>query len=115
MAIRHINELEYRLIGKSPEYCMKIIMGSYSGPTKIVPEPNKYYTFVYTAKTKGIQYDQHPLILCGSLFPWGFTGENVHWNSIRRYTWAESSNLLELNENEFKTLMKLPLARFKVA
>ena len=81
--------------------------------SEIVPEPNKYYTFVYRAKTRGIQYDQHPLILSGSVFKWGFTGENVHIGT-RQYTWNEVlSNLYELSEEEFDFLRSVPLALYK--
>ena len=110
-----IDDLEVKTIGRSPEQNMSLLYGRYSGPTIIVPEPNKYYVFVYNAKTKGIQYDQHPVIISGSIFSWGFTGFNVHWEEVRRYTWKETSNLLELSEDEFEVVSKLPLARFKTA
>ena len=71
--------------------------------------------FVYNAKTKGLEYDQHPVIISGSLFSWGFTGYNVHWGEIRRYNFIGASNLLELSEGEFEVVSKLPLARFKTA
>ena len=78
----------------------------------IVPSPNKYYTFVYKAKTRGIRYDQHPLILCGNVFKWGFTGENIHIGT-RQYSWNEVlSNLYELSEDEFGALAKIPLALY---
>lgn len=102
------------MIGRSPEQNMNMILGRYQGPTIIVPTPDKYYTFVYTAKTKGIEYDQHPLIMCSSVYSWGFTGMNVHIGP-RQYTWSESSNLLELSEGEFDVLKKLPLARYKLS
>ena len=80
----------------------------------VTPEPNKYYTFVYKAKTPRIQYDQNPLVVCGDVFQWGFTGYNVHWNEIRRYAWKEvRSNLFELTEEEFGTLQNVPLALIK--
>ena len=29
---------------------------------QLVPDVGDYYTFIYNAKTKGLEYDQHPLI-----------------------------------------------------
>lgn len=110
-----LNDLEYKMIGRSPEQNMRLLFGRYKGPSIIVPQPNKYYVFVYNAKTKGLEYDQHPVIVSGSTFSWGFTGLNVHWGEIRRYKFAGSSNLLELSEGEFKVVSNLPLARFKTA
>jgi len=115
MGFRNLEELQYKMVGKSPEYCMRMLHGNYTGSTKIVPEPNKYYTFVYNPKTPNIEYDQHPLIMSGDVFPWGFTGYNVHWGEIRRYVWAGSSNLLEMTEQEFQIVSQFPLARFKVS
>jgi len=52
--------------------------------------------------------------MCGNVFRWGFTGLNVHWESIRQYSWAEVlSNLYELNDEEFQFLQEVPLANFK--
>ena len=83
-------------------------------PSTIVPRPDKYYTFIYKAKTPRLQYDQHPLITCDSIFSWGFTGVNEHWGYIRKYTWNEVlSNLYELNEEEFQTCIDVPLAKFR--
>ena len=94
---------------------MRLILGSKPLDGALVtPEPNKYYTFVYKAKTPRIQYDQNPLVICGDVFQWGFTGYNVHWDEIRKYTWKEvRSNLFEVTEEEFKTLTNIPLALIK--
>ena len=92
---------------------MKLLLATLPGP-EIVPEANKYYTFVYKAKTPNIRYDQYPLVICGNVFQWGFTGLNVHWDSIRQYSWAEvRSNVYELSEEEFEYLAQVPLALFK--
>ena len=81
---------------------------------RIVPEADKYYLFVYTPKTKGIQYDQHPFILCTSVHKWGFIGINMHWDDHRRYTWQEvESNLFEINDDEVQDVAKLPLMLVK--
>ena len=83
-------------------------------PSVIIPEVDKYYVFVYKAKTPGIQYDQHPLVLVGSIFSWGFNGYNEHWGRIRQYTWNEVlSNIYELSEAEYQTCTQVPLAKFR--
>ena len=72
--------------------------------------------FIYKAKTKGIQYDQHPFIACTSVYNWGFTGFNYHWEAYRRYSWREVfSNIYEVYEDEIEDMQKYKIARFKVA
>ena len=107
-----MNRVEGIRFGSDPARNQALLIASLD-MSEIVPEPNKYYTFVYKAKTKGIRYDQNPLILCGSVFKWGFTGENIHIGT-RQYSWAEViSNLYELSEDEFQFLAKVPLALYK--
>lgn len=107
-----MNRVESLIFQGNPTYNMSVLLSAL-GDSTIVPRPNKYYTFVYKAKTPRIQYDQHPLIQCGSIFPWGFTGLNSHMGA-RQYTWAEvSSNLYELSEEEFAYLQDVPLALIK--
>ena len=99
----------------SPESNMKLLLPR-MGVGEIVPEPDKYYVFVYKAKTKGVQYDQHPFIKCTTVYRWGFTGFNYHWEDYRRYSWREVfSNIYEVKENEVEDMMNYPIARFKVA
>ena len=106
-----MNRVEFLQFDKNPSYNMRMLLDSLS-PSTIVPRPNKYYTFVYKAKTRGIRYDMHPLILCGNVYKWGFTGENVHIGT-RQYSWEEvKSNLYELSEEEFQMLVNVPLARY---
>ena len=108
-----MNRLETLDFDGSPARNIRLVLSSLT-PARIVPEANKYYTFIYKAKTPGITYDQNPLIICGDVFQWGFTGYNFHWNSIRRYSWGEViSNVFELNEDEFQTLRDVPLALYK--
>ena len=45
---------------------------------QLVPDVGDYYTFIYNAKTKGLEYDQHPLIACIDVQRWGFRGINYH-------------------------------------
>lgn len=97
----------------SPEYIMSKLM-AVLGPSKIVPQASKYYTFVYKAKTPGLLYDQHPLIQCTSVHLWGFIGFNYHWKLYRRYTWNEVlTNLYEIKPEEFNIALKFNIAKFK--
>ena len=110
-----MNDLDLITFGTDPVRNMALLLSKLE-PSGIVPRPNKYYTFIYKAKTRGIQYDQNPLITCGDVYQWGFNGLNVHWGAIRKYSWNEvRSNLFELNDEEFGTLQNVPLALFKTA
>ena len=101
------------VFGKDPVRNMSLLLSELS-PSTIVPRPNKYYTFIYKAKTPGIEYDQHPLVLVGSIFRWGFNGYNEHWGQVRQYSWNEVlSNIYELSEAEFQTCTQVPLAKFR--
>ena len=83
-------------------------------PGEIVPTPDKYYVFVYKAKTKNIQYDQYPFIVCTSVFPWGFSGYNFHWEESRRYTWQEViTNIYEIKDEELNDMMSFPTKSIK--
>ena len=83
-------------------------------PGIIVPTVDKYYTFVYTPKTKNIRYDMNPFIQCTSIYKWGFIGFNFHWNEHRRYTWQEvATNIFEIKEDEVETMKKFPTPRFR--
>ena len=104
------------LLGKmtgSPTTNMKRLLEKLS-PSDIVPQVNKYYVFVYDAKTPRIRYDQHPFVLVSSIWKWGFIGYNFHWDDHRRYTWQEvASNIYEIYDEELNTMEKLPIAYFK--
>ena len=108
-----MNSLETLGFGSNPTYNMRLLLSSLT-PSSIVPRPNKYYTFIYKAKTRGIQYDRHPLIVCGDVYRWGFNGLNIHWGGVRQYSWNEVlSNVYELSDEEFEFLQDVPLAKFK--
>lgn len=95
-----------------PEYNMRLLLNSLS-PSTIVPETDKYYVFVYKAKTPKIKYDKHPFIICTGIYKWGFSGYNVHWNDWRRYTWNEVlTNIYEIKESEIKDMERYPIAKF---
>lgn len=108
--MNRISNIQKDMKNGSPVYNMKILLDKLS-PAKIIPEPNKYYTFVYIAKTPYIQYDQHPLVLVGNVFNWGFSGYNLHWEDSRKYTWNEvQSNIFEIYEEEIDTAKSLDTA-----
>ena len=94
-------------------YNMNLLL-TYLTESEIIPQPDKYYVFVYKAETPGITYDQHPLVQVGSVFNWGFTGYNFHWEEPRQYSWGEVlSNLYELSEEEFNIVQDIPIAYFR--
>ena len=67
----------------------------------------------YNAKTPNITYDQHPLIACMELFPWGFRGLNFHWQEYRNYTWEELAGQLYIVEyQELDELLSLQYGKF---
>jgi len=111
-----MNRIEWvsKQVTKDPVYNMRLLLDSLS-PAVIVPDADKYYVFVYKAKTKNIRYDQHPFIVCSSVHKWGFTGYNFHWNDYRRYSWLEViSNLYEINEEELNTMENYPITKFRM-
>jgi len=70
----------------SEDEIMSIIQKIFDDTEKY-PRPGNIYTFVYTAKTPGILYDQHPLLMVESISLSGFKGYNVHWSDHRNYVW----------------------------
>ena len=96
-----------------PEEMMLEIMEVLNTTVTPVPDPGNFYTFVYTAKTPGETYDQHPLIACMNLFPWGFRGLNFHWRRYRNYTWEElAGQLYIVQPNELDDLLAIPYAKY---
>jgi hypothetical protein len=78
-----------------------------------IPDVGDYYTFIYNAKTEGIEYDQHPLIACLEVQRWGFRGLNYHWGKVRNYTWEEIPGLLHVVRNsELQDLRDIGYAYF---
>jgi hypothetical protein len=69
-----------------PDELMSIIQEIFDDTEKY-PRPGNIYTFVYNAKTPGIAYDQHPLLMVESISLSGFKGYNVHWSDHRNYVW----------------------------
>ena len=95
-----------------PEEIMLLIMEIFTIEV-LYPEPGKFYTFVYNAKTPNETYDQHPLIACMELFRWGFRGLNFHWQKYRNYTWEDVSCKLHVVEfQELDELLALQYGKF---
>lgn len=80
-----------------------------------IPQPGKFYIFVYNAKTPNIQYDQNPLVAVTDVFQWGFKGLNMHWGETRQYTWNEVAGAVyEVFPSEIKDLQAIPFANFRI-
>jgi hypothetical protein len=87
---------------------LEAIQNSYS----IIPNIGSYYTFIYSAKTPNIQYDQHPLVRVTGLYRWGFVGWNYHWRKYRKYTWEElNGSLYEIYPEELSDARELKIAK----
>ena len=99
---------------KDPEEIMLMIMDIFKEEV-LYPEPGKFYTFIYNAKTPNIEYDQHPLIACTSLERWGFKGINFHWRQGRQYTWEEVAGKLHVVKyEELDELISLQYGKFRL-
>lgn len=82
---------------------------------EVVPDPGRYYTFIYQPKTPRIEYDQYPLVAVTEVFEWGFKGLNYHWGSFRNYTWNETaSNLYLIYPNELEDARRIPYQYFRI-
>jgi hypothetical protein len=112
-----IKELKRRVAAsgtRDPEDLMLIIIDVFKEEV-LVPEPGKFYTFIYNPKTPDIDYDQHPLIACTDLQKWGFKGINFHWRQSRNYTWEEVAGKLHVvRPNELDELIALSYGKFRL-
>ena len=112
MKYQEVEDLFPSCMGKHPDSNMLDLMEVLKN-SEIIPEVDKYYVFVYKAKTPNITYDSNPLVLVTGLYKWGFTGMNYHWKASRRYTWQETvSNLYEVPQKDMPLVLKMPLANF---
>lgn len=110
---KRIFQLRMEIEGlKTPEEIMQKIVEIFKN-TFTSPEAGKYYTFTYLAKTPNIIYDKHPLVAVLSVYDWGFSGINFHWNEIKRYTWTEIVGQLHLITNkEVEYLKSVAYAKY---
>ena len=89
MMMKRISQATYK-----PDELMAIIQEIFD-ETEQLPRPGNIYTFVYTAKTPGIRYDKHPLVIVqgDGYSSSGFRGYNVHWSDHRNYVWEGVGSL----------------------
>ena len=110
--VRKLKQEVGKMSVKDPEEIMILIMDIFKEKTWI-PEPGKFYTFVYNPKTPNIEYDQHPLIACTEVKKWGFKAINFHWRKPRNYTWEEIAGQLHvIKYEELDELISIPYAKF---
>jgi len=110
-----MREIKKRILkegSNDPEDLMIIIIDVLKEEA-LYPEVGKFYTFIYNAKTPNLRYDQHPLIACTSIEPWGFRGINFHWRKYRQYTWPEVAGKLHIvRYEELDEMLSIPYAKF---
>ena len=80
-----------------------------------VPSAGKFYTFFYTAKTNGIQYDEFPLVAVTDVYSWGFRGENFHWGGeMRKYNYNQVvGQLYEIYPEELSDVVELSFGKVR--
>jgi hypothetical protein len=94
---------------------MLMIMEALNDTVTPIPEVGQLCTFVYNAKTPGITYDQHPLVVVTELFRWGFRGLNFHWRDHRQYTWEELAGQVYIVEpEELDDLISIQYGKFRL-
>lgn len=99
-----LEKLAKKSKGRSPSKNMADLLNILD--STIVPDPDKYYTFIYKAKTPNIIYDAHPVVKVGPIYTWGFIAFNFHWDEARQYTWQEIvSNLYEIPEEDMTAVL----------
>jgi hypothetical protein len=75
----------------------------------------KFYTFFYSAKTNGIQYDEYPLVAVTDVYSWGFRGENFHWRGdMRQYNYNQIiGGLYEIYPEELSDVVELSFGKVR--
>ena len=108
-------EIQQELVNmRDPDDIMTELMGILTD-IEVAPSVGRYYTFIYSAKTPLIEYDEFPLIACVGVYPWGFRGLNYHWNDFHNYTWEEVVGLLHVvRDSEFSDMRSIPYQKFKL-
>ena len=75
-----------------------------------VPTVGNYYSFAYLAAKKGLLTDLYPIVAVTGVFPWGFTGINMHLGEQRNYNYPLLvTPLYEVKATELDTARSLPL------
>ena len=94
------------------EDMMEEIMQLLNDTVTPIPDVGMLCTFVYNAKTPGISYDQHPLVVVTEVLKWGFKGINFHLRKPRQYTWNEIVGQVYIVQNEeLDDLLDIPYAK----
>ena len=94
------------------EDMMEEIMQLLNDTVTPIPDVGMLCTFVYNAKTPGISYDQHPLVVVTEVLNWGFKGINFHLRKPRQYTWNEIVGQVYIVQNEeLDDLLAIPYAK----
>tara|TARA_R100000005_G_C4997993_1_gene204714 strand:- start:2162 stop:2563 length:402 start_codon:yes stop_codon:yes gene_type:complete len=111
-----ISSIKDRLKSMSDPEDMMLEIMSVLTDTQLIPDVGDYYTFIYTAKTENLKYDQHPLIACLEVQRWGFKGLNYHWGKVRNYTWEEiPGSLHSVRNSEIDDLRDINYAYYTIA
>ena len=94
------------------ENMMEEIMELLNDTVTPIPDVGTLCTFIYNAKTPGISYDQHPLVVVTEVLKWGFKGINFHLRKSRQYTWNEIAGQVYIVQNEeLDDLLDIPYAK----
>ena len=94
------------------EDMMEEIMQLLNDTVTPIPDVGMLCTFVYNAKTPGISYDQHPLVVVTEVLKWGFKCINFHLRKPRQYTWYEIVGQVYIVQNEeLDDLLAIPYAK----
>ena len=94
------------------EDMMEEIMQLLNDTVTPIPDVGMLCTFVYNAKTPGISYDQHPLVVVTEVLKWGFKGINFHLRKPRQYTWNEIVGQVYIVQNEvLDDLLAIPYSK----
>ena len=103
-----------RLVGtETPDDIMSDLLEVLTEGGKI-PQPGKFYTFLYFPKTPNITYDEHPLVFVTDVFAWGFKAESLHWGEPRQYTYPEIvGGLYEIYEEEVADVVELNYTKIR--
>ena len=80
-----------------------------------IPSAGKFYTFFYSAKTNGIEYDEFPLVAVTDVYSWGFRGENFHWRGdMRQYNYNQIvGGLYEIYPEELSDVVELSFGKVR--
>lgn len=113
--INRVRNVLRNLIGnEDPDDLMQDLMKVLTKSGKI-PQPGKFYIFVYIPKTSNIQYDQNPFVAVTDVYKWGFRGINFHWGEKRQYTWDEVfGDIYEVYASEVRDLQEIPFQKIRL-